>query len=79
MYRAKRWTVDNYWKKAIFSDESQTVFGTNNSVYIWRKEDDKYNPHLICSRSDRKINLMISGCVCYRLQNKRKNTDCFAV
>ena len=27
--------VDNYWKKVIFSDESQIVLGTNNQVYIW--------------------------------------------
>ena len=36
-------TVDNYWKKVIFSDESQIVLGTNNRVYIWRKDDEKYN------------------------------------
>ena len=58
-------TVDNYWKKVIFSDESQIVLGTNNRVYIWRKDDEKYNPHLICSRSERKISLMIWGCICY--------------
>ena len=33
-------TVDNYWKKVIFSDESQIVLGTNNRVYIWRKDDE---------------------------------------
>ena len=58
-------TLDNHWKKVIFSNESQIVLGTNNRVYIWRKEDEKYNPHLICSRSERKISLMIWGCICY--------------
>ena len=53
-----------YWKKVIFSDESQIVLGTNNRIYIWR-DDGKYNPHLICSRSERKISLMIQGCTCY--------------
>ena len=52
-------TVDNYWKKVIFSDESQIVLATNNRVYIWRKDDEKYNPYLICSRSERNISLMI--------------------
>ena len=53
-------TVDNYWKKVIFSDDSQIVLGTNNpGVYIWRKYDEKYIPHLICSRSERKIRLMV--------------------
>ena len=58
-------TVDNYWKKVIFSDESQIVLGTNNRVYIWRKDDEKYNPHLSCFRSERKIRLMIWECICY--------------
>ena len=46
----KEWrgrTVDNYWKKVLVSDESQVVLVTNNRVYIWRKDDEKYNPHLI--------------------------------
>ena len=58
-------TVDNCWKKVIFSDESQIVLGANNRIYIWRKDDEKYNPPLICSRSARKISLMIWGCICY--------------
>ena len=58
-------TVDNYWKKVIFSDKSQIVLSTNNRVYIWRKDDEKYNPHLICFRSERKVSLMIWGCICY--------------
>ena len=49
----------------MFSDESQIVLGTNNRVYIWRKNDEKYNPHLICSRPKQKISLMIWGCICY--------------
>ena len=53
-------TVDNYWEKVVFSDESQIVLGTNNCVYIWREGDEKYNPHLICYRSER-ISLMIWG------------------
>ena len=45
-------TVDNYWRKVIFSAESQIALGTNKCVYIWRKDDEKYNPHLICSCSE---------------------------
>ena len=58
-------TADNYWKKLIFSDESQIVLGTNNRVYIWRQDNEKYNPHLLCSRCERKISLIIWGCICY--------------
>ena len=41
------------------------MLGTNNRIYLWRKDDEKYNPHLICSRSERKTRLMIWGCICY--------------
>ena len=58
-------TVDNYWEKVIFSDESQIVLCTNNRVYIWQKNDKKYNIHFICSRSEQKISLMIWECICY--------------
>ena len=37
----------------------------NRDKVYWRKDDEKYNPHLICSRSERKISLMIWGCICY--------------
>ena len=37
----------------MFSDESQIVLDTNNRVYIWRQDDEKYKPHLICSRFER--------------------------
>ena len=38
------------------------MLGTNN---IWLKDDEKYNPHLISSCSERKISLMIWGSICY--------------
>ena len=31
----RRQTIDKYWKKVIFSKESQIVLGTKNHVYIW--------------------------------------------
>ena len=40
------------------------MLGTNNRVYVWRKNDEKYNLHRICSRSERKISLMIWRCIC---------------
>ena len=61
----KNFTVNNYWKQVIFSDESQVVLGKNNHYYIWRKGDEKYRPHLVCPSSQRKISLMIWGCICY--------------
>ena len=61
----KNFTVNDYWKQVIFSDESQVVLGKNNRYYIWRKGDEKYRPHLVCPSSQRKISLMIWGCICY--------------
>jgi len=63
--RKKKLTVNDHWKKVIFSDESQVVIGVNKRVYIWRRDDEKYRPHLICQRPNRKLSLMIWGCVCY--------------
>ena len=37
-------TVDNYWRKIIFSDETQVVFGKDRKVYIWRREREKWAP-----------------------------------
>ena len=68
----KEWrgrTADNYWKKSnVFrwkSDCARYKQPLHVNVYIWRKDDEKYNPHLICSRSERKIRLMIWGRICY--------------
>jgi len=52
-------------EEVFFFGESQIVLGSNNRVYIWRKGDKKYNPHLICPHSERKIGWMIWGCICY--------------
>ena len=41
------------------------MLGTSNCVYNWRKDDEKYDPHPICYRSERKVGLMIWGCICY--------------
>lgn len=64
--RAKRnWTVEENWKKWIFSDESQVVIGTNNWVYVWRKDEKVNNPHLVCPVPRRRVSVMIWGCVCF--------------
>ena len=60
----RHWNVNQYWNKFIYSDESQIVLGKDNQIYIWRKEDETNNPHLVCPPSKRGINLMIWDCVC---------------
>lgn len=60
----RHWTVNQYWNKFIYSDESQIVLGKDNQIYIWRKEDEANNPHFVCPPSKRCISLMVWGCVC---------------
>ena len=52
-------TVDNYQKKVI-SDESQIVLGLHLA-----KGDEKCNLQQISPCSERKIILLIWGCICY--------------
>lgn len=61
----RQWTVEDEWKKWIFSDESQVVVASNNRVYIWRKDDELNSPHLACPVSERRVSVMIWGCMCF--------------
>ena len=64
--RARRnWTVEENWKDWIFSDESQVVIGTDNRVYVMRKDKEVINPHLVCPTPRRRVSIMIWGCVCF--------------
>ena len=64
--RARRnWTVDENWKDWIFSDESQVVIGTDNRVYVWRKDEEVNKTHLVCPAPRRRVSIMIWGCVCF--------------
>jgi hypothetical protein len=42
------WTVRNYWKKVIFSDETKIEIGNNRKVYVWRKVDERLRPECHC-------------------------------
>lgn len=49
--RAKRkLTVDNYWRKVNFPDESKFVVGQDSLVYIWRKRGEDWSPDLVEAR-----------------------------
>ena len=45
-------SVDQYWKKFIFSDETQIVIGTDRKVYVWRKDDEIYSPQCLGVHAD---------------------------
>ena len=41
------------------------VVGTNNRVYIWRKDNEVNNHHRVCPVPRRKVSEMVWGCVYY--------------
>jgi len=59
------WTVNQNWKKVIFSDETQVVIGNNQRVYVWRKSDELWRPECLGLRGASKVSVMFWGCICY--------------
>ena len=60
----RKLTVDNYWKKVIFSDESKIVIGRDSRVYVWRKRDEGWRPDLVGPRQSKPCyEVMIWGCI----------------
>ena len=61
-------TVDNCWKKVIFPYEIKVrLCSVQTTVFTFGEKTTKSATRifLICSRSARKISLMIWGCICY--------------
>ena len=64
--KARRYrTVEEFWKRWIFSDECKVVIGQNNHVYIWRKHDEVNSPFLTPPPSRKKCGVMIWGCITF--------------
>ena len=57
------WTVNNNWKKVIFSDETQVVIDQNKSVYIWRSPDEIWRPECLGVRGRKQFSAMFWGCI----------------
>ena len=57
------WTVNNHWKKVIFSDETQVVIDQNKRVYVWRRPDEVWRPECLGVRGNGKFSAMFWGCV----------------
>ena len=51
------------WDKVIFTDESQVVLGENQRITIWRRKDEAVSPECVCPPAQRKVGVMISGCI----------------
>ena len=62
----RKLSVDNYWKKIIFSDESKIVVGQDSRIYtcIWRKRGEGWRPDLVEARRAKPcFAVMIWGCI----------------
>lgn len=60
----RRLTVDRYWNKVIFSDESKIMVGHDQRVHIWRKRGEGWRPDLVTPRkSHPKYGVMVWGCL----------------
>ena len=58
-----RWNENGQWDKVIFSDESQVVLGANKRIFIWRRKDEAESPDCVCPPAQRKVSVMIWGCI----------------
>ncbi|GFT41553.1 transposable element Tcb2 transposase [Trichonephila clavipes] len=60
------WNVTD-WQKAVFSDESRFVLGTDdNRVRVWRRPGERYNsPHTVLRHTARTAGVMVWGTVAY--------------
>ena len=62
--KKRRLTVENYWKRVIFSDESKIMVGHDSRVYVWRKKDEGLQSDLETPRQHKPCyEVMIWGCV----------------
>lgn len=62
-------TVNNYWKKIIFSDETQICIGKHSKVHIWRKDDEKWLHSCLGEKEDETagpiVSVMFWGCITF--------------
>lgn len=62
---AKKRTVDDHWKKVIFTDECKVMIDGERRVYVWRKAGEEWDPPCIAPHAGRRLDLMIWGCITY--------------
>ena len=58
-------SVQLYWKRVQFSDETQVVFGQDRRVYVWRKADEIWRPECFGLRGGLRVAVMFWGCITY--------------
>ena len=54
-------SVQLYWKRVIFSDETQVVVGHDRRVHVWRKADEIWLPECVGLRGGPRVAVMFWG------------------
>jgi hypothetical protein len=62
---AKKKTVDDYWKRVIFTDECKVMIDGERRVAVWRKFGEEWDPPCIAPPAGRRLDLMIWGSITY--------------
>ena len=55
----RRVTVENFWKKVIFSDESKIMIWHDSRVLVWRKRDEGWRPDLVKHYVDSRVSVEV--------------------
>ena len=58
-------SVHLYWKRVIFSDETQVVVGHDRRVHVWRKADEIWRPGRVGLRGGPCVAVMFWGCITF--------------
>lgn len=70
------WTINQNWKKVIFSEETQAVIiGNNQPVYVRRKSDEIWRPECLGLRVRSQVSVMFWCCICYTSVGTLVETD----
>jgi hypothetical protein len=52
-------SVNTYWKKMIFSDETQICIGKHSNVHVWKKDDAKWFESCLGIKNDKKLSVLL--------------------
>ena len=52
-------SVNTYWKKMIFSDETQICIGKHSNVHVWKKDDGKWFESCLGIKNDKKLSVLL--------------------
>ncbi|CAC5418108.1 unnamed protein product [Mytilus coruscus] len=58
-------TVEDYWKKVIYSEECKVEIGMDNRVLVWRRLGEEWTPPCLNPGPWTRLGLMIWGCITY--------------